>query len=79
MTFSDDFSDNPYGYYYIVGANGEVYAQVIIHPGTQFLVYQGGKLVGDLAPRLTGMMMKVNDETASRVLEVLAENGIRIK
>lgn len=79
MTFADDFSDNPYGYYYIVGEDGAVYAQLIIHAGTQFLVYQGGELVGDLAPCLSGMMMEVNDENASRILEVLAENDIRMQ
>lgn len=79
MTFSKDFSDNPYGYSYIIGANGKVYAQLIIHSGTRFLVYQGGELVGDLAPRLAGMMMEVNEETASRILEVLAENGIQMQ
>lgn len=79
MTFSDEFSDNPYGYYYIIGADGAAYAQLIIHPGTQFLVYQGTELIGDLAPRLSGTMMELDDETTNRILEVLAENGIKMQ
>ena len=79
MTFSDDFSDNPYGYYYVIGADGAAYAQLIIHPGTQFLVYQGTELIGDLAPRLAGTMMELDDETTDRILEVLAENGIKMQ
>lgn len=79
MTFSDEFSDNPYGYYYIIGADGAAYAQLIIHPGTQFLVYQGTELIGDLAPRLSGTMMELDGETTDRILEVLAENGIKMQ
>lgn len=79
MTFSDDFSNNPYGYYYVIGADGAAYAQLIIHPGTQFLVYQGTELIGDLAPRLSGTMMELDDETTDRILEVLAENGIKMQ
>lgn len=79
MTFSDDFSNNPYGYYYVIGADGAAYAQLIIHPGTQFLVYQGTELIGDLAPRLSGTMMELDDETTNRILEVLAENGIKMQ
>ena len=79
MTFSDEFSDNPYGYYYIIGADGAAYAQLIIHPGTQFLVYQGTELIGDLAPRLSGTMMELDDETTDRILEVHAENGIKMQ
>ena len=79
MTFSDEFSDNPYGYYYIIGADGAAYAQLIIHPGTQFLVYQGTELIGDLAPRLSGTMLELDAETTNRILEVLAENGIKMQ
>ena len=75
MTFSNDYADNPYGYSYIIDRNGLVYAQLIFHNGTHFYVYQGGEYVGDLAPYLSGMMVELNDKSASRILEVLSEYG----
>ncbi len=77
MTFSSDYEENPYGYSYIIGRDGSVYAQLIFHSGTRFEVYQGGEYVGDIAPYLSGMLIEVNDETASRILEVLSEYGIQ--
>lgn len=75
MTFSSDYEENPYGYSYVIGRDGSVYAQLILHNGTRFEVYQGGEYVGDIAPYLSGMLIEVNDETASRILEVLSEYG----
>ena len=76
MTFSKDYKDNPYGYSYIIGRDESVFARLIFHSGTRFDVYQGGEYVGDIAPYLSGMLMEVNDKTASRILEVLSEYGI---
>lgn len=79
ITFSGDFSDNPYGCYFIVGRDGTVYEQLIVHSGTHFNIYQSGKFVADIAPRISGMLMQLNEEDASRILNLLNEHGFSIK
>ena len=76
LTFSDDFTDNPYGYYFVIDKSGRVYSQIIIHPGTQFNVYQNGQLITDIAPRLSRTLMELDTERGNRIIEILSDNGI---
>lgn len=76
MNFSDDFDIDSFGYSLIIDKNGKVYAQTIIHPGTEFKIYQGNKYIGDLAIRLSNSLVELDDSTAERVFKILANNGI---
>lgn len=79
INFSNDFADNPYGYYFIFDRSGTVYGQPILHPGTQFLVYQSGELIADLGPRICSELMQLSGQEGARMVDLLAENGITLE
>ena len=76
LTFSDDFSYDPYGYYFMIDKEGIVYSCIIIHQWTQFKVYQNGQFIMDLGPKIAGTIMKLDKETSERILDILKENNI---
>ena len=78
ITFSDDYSIDPYGYYYVFDKDANVYAHLILHPGTRFLVFQEEKERIDITGRIAGIQLQVDGEVRDRILQMLNENGIHL-
>lgn len=78
MTFSNDFKYNNYGYYIVIDNKCDVYAVPIIHSGTSFKVFSEGKFICDAAWALSTCMIKVDDESKNKILNLLSENGFDI-
>lgn len=78
MTFSDEFKDNNYGYYIVIDNKCNVYAVPIIHNGTSFKVFSEGKFICDAAWDISASMIKFDDKSAERILDVLSKNGFII-
>lgn len=75
LTFSKDCSDNPYGYYIIIGKDLKVYTQIIIHKGTSFVVYYDGKAILDAAFNISSYLGEVDESSANEILCLLEDNG----
>lgn len=77
MKFSKDF-DNNYGYYLVIDNNLNIYAVPIIHNGTSFAIYSEGKFISDAVWDLASSMIQLDDDSATKILELLSENGFII-
>lgn len=79
ITFSNDFSDQPYGYAVFFDKAGHMYGKPIIHEGTHFLVYCDKELYTDAAFDLRDSIVEFDENTAQIIIQALAEKGYNLK
>lgn len=78
MIFSKEFENNNYGYYIVIDKNIEVYAIPIIHSGTSFKIFSEDGFVRDATWDLATAMIKMDEDSKSKIIELLEEGGFII-
>lgn len=85
ITFSDEYTETDKGYYLVIDKELHIYALPIIYGATSLSIHSGetyGKYAtygGNATWDFATCMMQLDDESATLILKLLAENGFEIQ